>query len=191
LPWPTREATFVAGPAASSLSRYSAKLLQLHSTSGLPLSPARSLRQSSTTSSLSGASPSPSWPTISVVTPCITFSRASGSTISIRSEWLWTSMNPGATTRPPASITRSASEPNRPMAAILPRLTATSARCQGLPAPSTILPPFMTRLNIPIRQVPGCVKPFRWSSGPQQPLLTRKGDQVRCLPASSHVQRSQ
>src|SRR5262245_25991542 len=51
------------------------------------------------------------------------------------------SMNPGATTRPDASIVRAAVFPFRsPMAAIFPPRIPTSARNHGLPVPSTTLP---------------------------------------------------
>src|SRR5437773_2857206 len=47
-------------------------------------------------------------------------------------------MNPGATTRPDASIVRLARDPeSRPTAAIFPPRTPTSARNQGAPVPST------------------------------------------------------
>src|SRR5467141_218308 len=49
-------------------------------------------------------------------------------------------MNPGATTRPSASIVRVAGPLNLPISAILPSLTPTSPRNAGIPEPSTIRP---------------------------------------------------
>src|SRR5688500_20381795 len=60
-----------------------------------------------------------------------------------KSLWLWGSTNPGQTTLPVASITRSAvaAAPSRPTSAILPPSIATSPRYGGLPAPSALHPP--------------------------------------------------
>jgi len=55
-------------------------------------------------------------------------------------------MKPGATTRPAASIARSAGSPARsPIAAIRSPRTATSAGTPGEPVPSTTLPPRIKR----------------------------------------------
>ena len=51
------------------------------------------------------------------------------------------SMKPGQTKSPSASITRSAGSSTRPTAAIRPPAMPTSARYQGLPAPSITRPP--------------------------------------------------
>ena len=48
----------------------------------------------------------PSCPKTSVVIPCMTLGATSGSTRICRSLWLWVSINPGATTKPDASITK-------------------------------------------------------------------------------------
>src|SRR5215469_13197249 len=49
-------------------------------------------------------------------------------------------MNPGATTRPSASIVRLAGPLNLPISAIFPFLTETSPRNAGIPEPSTMRP---------------------------------------------------
>src|SRR5207248_9216772 len=57
-------------------------------------------------------------------------------------------MKPGATTRPSASIVRSAAAPfDLPTPTILPSLTATSAWNAGSPEPSTTRPFLMSRSN--------------------------------------------
>src|SRR6266436_6578459 len=54
-------------------------------------------------------------------------------------------MNPGATTRPSASIVRVAGPDNLPISAILPSLTPTSPRKAGIPEPSTTRPFLINR----------------------------------------------
>src|SRR6266481_10103856 len=54
-------------------------------------------------------------------------------------------MNPGATTRPAASIVRVAGPLNLPISAILPSLTPTSPRNAGIPEPSTMRPFLISR----------------------------------------------
>src|SRR5215469_7791543 len=49
-------------------------------------------------------------------------------------------MNPGATTRPSASIVRAAGPLNLPISTILPSLIPTSPRNAGIPEPSTMRP---------------------------------------------------
>src|SRR5262245_22978719 len=49
-------------------------------------------------------------------------------------------MNPGATTRPPASMVRAALPLMRPSSTTLPPLIPTSARYDGIPEPSTTRP---------------------------------------------------
>ena len=62
------------------------------------------------------------------------------------SAWVWTSMKPGATMSPVASIVSGALSRGRmPMAAIRPSLIATSARRRGAPDPSISVPPVMSR----------------------------------------------
>src|SRR5262249_7253797 len=70
-----------------------------------------------------------------------------------RRAWVWRSMKPGATTLPPASITRAAGASIRGaiLAIVSPR-TARSPRYQGLPVPSMILPLRTRRSNA----APGC-----------------------------------
>ena len=148
LPCPTSERTFVDGRATSRASRYSPKPLQLQSISGSPLRPERYFLHSSTTSSLRGASPRPSWPTTSVVMPCIIFCFASGSEMRMRSEWLCVSMNPGATTSPSALIVASASPVSLPISTILSPMMPMSALYHGFPVPSTTFPLLITRSNI-------------------------------------------
>ena len=58
----------------------------------------------------------------------------------------WMSMKPGDTILPAASIVRAPRAcSSRPMAAMRPSLTATSATYHGLPVPSTSFPPTITR----------------------------------------------
>ena len=58
-----------------------------------------------------------------------------------------TSINPGATVRPVASISRAASPSIAPTAAMRPSRTATSARNASVPLPSITLPLRMWRSN--------------------------------------------
>src|SRR4051794_6878288 len=79
------------------------------------------------------------------VTPCRTKLCAFPSCTIDVSEWLWMSMNPGATVNPVASMVRPAVFPaSFPMAAIFPWRIPRSPIKLGLPAPSTILPPRIT-----------------------------------------------
>ena len=88
-----------------------------------------------------GAYVQPQLPTTSVVTPCRIVLCAVGFVRIVKSLWLCGSTKPGQTTRPPASITRSARAPSTsPTAVILPSSTATSPRNGGAPVPSTISP---------------------------------------------------
>src|SRR5690606_17134125 len=59
-----------------------------------------------------------------------------------------TSTKPGVTSSPSASTTRAASPSSRPIAAIAPSTTATSAVRAGAPVPSTTVPPRIRRSNI-------------------------------------------
>ena len=66
----------------------------------------------------------------------------------VLSEWLWMSMKPGATISPAASMTFVAGRPFRfPISVIFPPVMPTSAMRQGLPVPSTSLPPRMRTSN--------------------------------------------
>jgi len=60
-----------------------------------------------------GATENPQLPTTSVVTPWRIFDSARGLSGSVKSEWVWMSMNPGATTWPRASISRRAGRGHR------------------------------------------------------------------------------
>src|SRR5262245_57061981 len=85
-----------------------------------------------------GAYVQPQLPTTSVVTPCRIVDCAVGLVSSVKSLWLCGSTKPGQTTRPAASIVRSASAPSSsPTAAIREPSTATSPRNRGAPVPST------------------------------------------------------
>jgi hypothetical protein len=84
----------------------------------------------------SGAMDSPS-PVISVVIPWKILEGTRGSTSIVSSDCPSMSMNPGATTSPPASITVPAVAFARsPMAAMCPSRTPTSPRYHGEPVPS-------------------------------------------------------
>ena len=73
-----------------------------------PYSSASRRRMSSASSSVSGNGEPPHWPLTRVVTPCRTALSAWGLTRSPVSVWSWTSMKPGETARPSASITAAA-----------------------------------------------------------------------------------
>src|SRR5262245_23277934 len=80
------------------------------------------------------------------VTPCRMKLCALPSFRMEKSEWLWMSIKPGATTSSDASIVRLAVLPvRRPMAAILPCLMPMSPICDGFPVPSTTFPPRIRR----------------------------------------------
>ena len=97
-----------------------------------------------------GLQPYPQLPMTSVVTPCMMELTARGSTSSVKSEWLWMSMNPGATTRPSASRISTSSESARsPMSTMRPSYTATSALNGGRAVPSTTVPP-RTMQSVPV-----------------------------------------
>ena len=84
-----------------------------------------------------GATEKPQLPTTSSVTPWRIFDSARGLSGSVKSECVWMSMNPGATTWPRASITRWAGRAERgSTAAMRPARTATSASRPGPPLPS-------------------------------------------------------
>ena len=89
----------------------------------------------------------PQLPAMIDVTPILTKFSARGCSV-MSSACVWTSMNPGATTSPVASI---ASRPSClekvPTAATLPSLIPTSARRAAAPVPSTTRPPTTTRSN--------------------------------------------
>jgi hypothetical protein len=92
-----------------------------------------------------GAIEAPS-PVTSVVIPWVIFDAARPSTSTLYSDWPSRSMKPGAITRPVASTTRFALAPSsRPMAAMRPSRTATSAANHGAPVPSTTRPPRSSR----------------------------------------------
>jgi hypothetical protein len=123
VPCGTRYAAFTAMPS-SSRSRYSPTLRQLQSNpAGSSFQPASCVRRVASVSSSTGAYDNPSCPSTSSVTPCDTLARWAGFASTWRSECECMSMNPGASTRPSASITRPA--PPKPMR---PSWTDTSAR---------------------------------------------------------------
>src|ERR1043165_1402062 len=84
-----------------------------------------------------------------VVMPCETCEAADGSVVKPRSEWLWASMKPGASTSPRASITRASDGtltwPRRPTATIESPLMTTAEFLMGArPEPSIRVAPRMT-----------------------------------------------
>src|SRR5436853_6327376 len=76
-------------------------------------------------------------PVISLVIPWVIFEIACGPRRTVNSEWPSMSMNPGATTCPPASITRLAVNPGTdgPTYAIRSPTVPTLPRYHGLPVP--------------------------------------------------------
>src|SRR5215813_11669486 len=93
-----------------------------------------------------------------VVMPCQQEQVPKGSQKIWASMWVWPSTKPGATTWPSASRTSLADSRMRPMAAILPPLTPTSARYRGRPDPSTTQPFLIRRSKAidPLPSMPGC-----------------------------------
>ena len=84
-----------------------------------------------------------------------------GSSISVRSEWVCMSMNPGARTSPLASILRSASaSPSEPIAAISPSSRPTSATYRGEFVPSTTVV-----LMIRVSKGISCSSCITWTEG--------------------------
>ena len=90
--------------------------------------------------SLMGATDMLSRPTFSVVIPCMILGKANGSSIILKSEWLWLSMKPGHRMLPPMSSTVRASGISwaEPTATMRPSRTPTQPLRQGLPVPSTM-----------------------------------------------------
>src|SRR4051794_19689528 len=101
----------------------------------------------SRSSGLHGANVTPQLPSTTDVTPCQHDDDATGSQPTWASRWVWTSTNPGLTTRPSASIDSRPSPSTSPTAAIRSPVTATSPRNDGLPVPSTTVPFRITRSN--------------------------------------------
>ena len=92
-----------------------------------------------------GAAETPQLPQTTVVTPWLAFIAMVGLSIRAVSSWVCTSMKPGATTLPAASISLSPfSEPGAPTAAMRSPLIATSAANSFLPVPSATWPLRMT-----------------------------------------------
>ena len=90
--------------------------------------------------SLMGATDMLSSPTFSVVIPCMILGKANGSSIILKSEWLWLSMKPGHRMLPPMSSTVRASGMSwaEPTATMRPSRTPTQPLRQGVPVPSTM-----------------------------------------------------
>src|SRR6202030_4072390 len=79
---------------------------------------------------------------ISVVTPWRTLLSAFGLIGSVKSEWVFMSIKPGATTSPSASmIFFAASVPRAPTIAMRPSAMARSSATPALPVPSNKVPP--------------------------------------------------
>src|SRR5215470_4037195 len=119
-----------------------------------------------------GATENPQLPTTSSVTPCRIFDSARGLSGKVKSECVWMSMNPGATTCPRASITRRAARAELGSTATMrPSSTATSASRPGPPLPSITWPRRISKSSIAlfpgqrrsaapmrtIRQCPVCI----------------------------------
>ena len=118
----------------SRVSRYSRKVVHDHSMptfmASAEMSSARSRLRMTSCLSLSahGASVKPQLPITTLVMPCQDEHVPSGSQKICASMWVWPSMKPGATTRPSASMTLLALSRMRPMEAMRPPRTPTSAR---------------------------------------------------------------
>ncbi len=106
VPWGISMATFGA-TRRSKRARYSPTVDQSRATLGPgPFQPMSCWWSTSRVASVTGASPSPSWPSTSSVTPCMILHSHVGSARSARSEWVCMSTKPGQTARPSASIVR-------------------------------------------------------------------------------------
>src|SRR5271166_1502878 len=93
-------------------------------------------------SSTSGARLIPQFPVTTVVTPWLALAAIAGVANSARSSWVCTSIKPGATILPAASISRApAARATTPTAATRSPVMATSARRRGPPRPSITSPP--------------------------------------------------
>ena len=96
-----------------------------------------------------GAAEKPQLPTTSSVTPWRIFDSARGFSGRVKSECVWMSMNPGATTWPRASITRWAGRVERDSSATMrpfPMLTSPSR--PAAPLPSMTWPPRISRSSM-------------------------------------------
>src|SRR5262247_2529775 len=121
-----------------------------------------------------GTTPEPQLPTTSVVTPCITLKGMVGPRSTAKSSGLCTSMKPGVTAIPRASISVRPRSVTTPTAAIRSPATATSAGTPGAPLPSNTIPPRSTTSNVAIGQVPGKgLAPFHGERGIRSPLRKR------------------
>ena len=120
---------------AGNPATYSVKVVSANGSDGAL--GARYSRSIATRSGSAGAAEKPQLPTTSRVTPCLIFDSARGLSGKVKSEWVWMSMSPGATTCPRASITRWAGRDERCSTATMrPELTLTSASIPGAPVPS-------------------------------------------------------
>ena len=120
--------------SASTAARYSGKVSQVQSmpaimaSLGMSSTASRHSAYHSRSPGLQGASAKPQLPMMTLVTPCQQAQLPSGSQATCASMWVWPSMKPGETIRPSASIFRPAGARIRPISAIRPSLTPTSAR---------------------------------------------------------------
>src|SRR5438552_5033754 len=127
----------------------------------------------------SGARLMPQLPTTTVVTPVLIFGSICVCSITIRSSCVWTSMKPGATMQPLASMTaapavgRSAS-----MATIRSPSTHTSAVRRGAPVPSITVPP--RKSIVMSEERPNCTgDPIIVSDRQQQPPFVERRARMR------------
>src|SRR6266508_746395 len=147
--WPTWRITFteVGGKPAT----YSAKVVSRKG-SQVALE-ARYSRSIADWPGSAGATEKPQLPTTSSVTPWRIFDSARWFSGRVKSECVWMSMNPGATTWPRASIARRAGRVERgSMARMRPFPMETSASRPTAPLPSTTWPPRTIRSSMAILQ---------------------------------------
>ena len=97
--WPTSGARLSAGGDASTSAMYSRIVGNRYHDA----SPSRFMGAGGSRPA-NGARLAPQLPVTTDVTPWLTFGVMSGPDSTARSSWVWASMNPGATTRPEASI---------------------------------------------------------------------------------------
>src|SRR5689334_12150061 len=143
--------TFTPFGSRSSSPRYSPYVFQCHDSpsrmlaAGMSSTDSMSSARYSRSSGLHGANVTPQLPSTTDVTPCQHDDVATGSQPTWASRWVWTSTNPGLTTRPSASIDSRPSPSRSPTAAMRSPVTATSPRNDGRPVPSTTVPFRITR----------------------------------------------
>src|SRR5260370_21257697 len=138
--------TFTPFGSRSSSPRYSPYVFQCQDNpsrmlaAGMSSTDSMSSERYSRSSGLHGANVTPQLPSTTDVTPCQHDDDATGSHPTWASRRVWTSTNPGLTTRPSASIVLRPSPSMSPTAAIRSPVTATSPPNDVRPVTSATVP---------------------------------------------------